>query len=56
MNPSMLYILHNNLTADRAHEISTDKVIPVAVYNNADTQKELALKENRKIRCLSLNQ
>jgi len=41
MYPSMLYKLHNDL-ADTAHpELSSDKVAPVAVYNNADTQKEL---------------
>jgi len=38
MYPSMLYKLHNDL-ADTAHpELSSDKVAPVAVYNNADTQ------------------
>lgn len=47
MDPSMLHILHNNLANTAQPELSSDKVAPVAVYNNADTQKELVLKENR---------
>lgn len=48
MDPTMLYLLNDNVT-DIANTIklSDDKVVPIATYINADTQKESVIVENK---------
>ena len=50
MDPTLLHLLGSdnvNSTNTAKAVLSTDKVVPVAIYKNADVQKESAIEENR---------
>lgn len=48
VHPSLSYLLESNtLNSTDTFGLYNEKVVAVAIYTNADEQKELAVKENR---------